>query len=66
MEWIPDSIMDSDQSHLIKSHCLVIDTNIFLSDLKSVIRILDTYLPGKVLIKYLIVYYAFLYTFCFV
>lgn len=43
MELIP-SITDSDEI----GHCLVIDTNIYLLDLKTVINVIDTFLPGKV------------------
>lgn len=55
MEWTPDSILDSDQ----KSHCLVIDTNIILTDLNLVTQILDVNLPGKVYFN-TITYYVFL------
>jgi len=41
MEWIPDSIMHCDQV----DHCLVIDTNVFLSDLTTITIILDKYIP---------------------
>lgn len=44
MEWTPDTIMHCDQIN----YCLVIDTNILLSDLKSITLIIDKYLPGKV------------------
>ncbi|CAH1708742.1 unnamed protein product [Aphis gossypii] len=40
MEWTPDSIVDSD----IINCCLVIDTNILLSDLKSITVVINTYL----------------------
>lgn len=43
MEWTPDSIVDSD----IINYCLVIDTNILLSDLKSITVVINTYLTGK-------------------
>lgn len=43
MEWTPDSIIHSD----LINHCLVIDTNIFLSNLRSITAIIDQYLPGK-------------------
>lgn len=43
MEWTPDSIVDSD----IINCCLVIDTNILLSDLKSITVVINTYLTGK-------------------
>jgi len=44
MEWIPDSIMHCDQVN----HCLVIDTNVYLTDLNVITIILDKYIPGKV------------------
>ncbi|XP_060838805.1 transcriptional protein SWT1-like isoform X2 [Rhopalosiphum padi] len=40
MEWTPDSIMHSDRIN----YCLVIDTNILLSDLKSITVVIDKYL----------------------
>lgn len=43
MEWTPDSIIHSD----LINHCLVIDTNIFLSNLRSITAIIDQYIPGK-------------------
>lgn len=43
MEWTPDSIIYSDQIN----HCLVIDTNIFLSNLRSITAIIDQYIPGN-------------------
>lgn len=46
MEWTPDSIMYSDA---IK-HCLVIDTNVFLTDLKSITIVIDQFLPGNIYI----------------
>jgi hypothetical protein len=45
MEWTPDTIMHSD----LINNCLVVDTNILLSDLKSITIIIDKYLPGKVI-----------------
>jgi len=44
MEWTPDIILHSDQINL----CLVVDTNIFLSNLKPLTILIDTFLPGKV------------------
>lgn len=44
MEWTPDAIMYADQIN----HCLVIDTNVLLSDLNSITVIIDKYLPGKI------------------
>lgn len=44
MEWIPDSILQYD--HI--DHCLVVDTNVYLSDLNTITIILDKYIPGKV------------------
>uniref|UniRef100_A0A2S2QKY5 Transcriptional protein swt1 n=1 Tax=Sipha flava TaxID=143950 RepID=A0A2S2QKY5_9HEMI len=41
MEWTPDTIMHSD----LINNCLVVDTNILLSDLKSITIIIDKYLP---------------------
>uniref|UniRef100_A0A2H8TQ75 Transcriptional protein swt1 n=1 Tax=Melanaphis sacchari TaxID=742174 RepID=A0A2H8TQ75_9HEMI len=40
MEWTPDSIMHCDGIN----YCLVIDTNILLSDLKSITIVIDKYL----------------------
>ncbi|XP_060868755.1 LOW QUALITY PROTEIN: transcriptional protein SWT1-like [Metopolophium dirhodum] len=40
MEWTPDSIMHCDRIN----YCLVIDTNILLSDLKSITILIDKYL----------------------
>ncbi|KAL4132326.1 hypothetical protein QTP88_009497 [Uroleucon formosanum] len=40
MEWTPDSIMHSDRIN----YCLVVDTNILLSDLKSITILIDRYL----------------------
>jgi len=45
MEWTPDSIMHCDRIN----YCLVIDTNILLSDLKSITILIDKYLTGKLL-----------------
>lgn len=42
MEWTPDSIMHSDKINL----CFVLDTNIFLTDLKSVSMIIDEIILG--------------------
>jgi len=44
-EWTPDSIMHCDRIN----YCLVIDTNILLSDLKSITILIDKYLTGKLL-----------------
>lgn len=44
MEWTPDTIMHCD----LINYCLVIDTNILLSDLKSITVVIDKYLPGKI------------------
>lgn len=44
MEWIPDSILHCDQI----DHCLVIDTNIYLSNLNLITIILDKHIHGKI------------------
>lgn len=43
MEWSPDPIMHSDDIN----YCLVIDTNILLSNLKAVTIVTEKYFPGK-------------------
>lgn len=48
MDWSPDSIMHCDKINL----CLVIDTNILLSNLKSVMLIIDTPIPSTHIFKY--------------
>jgi len=42
MEWTPDSIMHCDKINL----CFVIDTNILLSNLKSITMIINKTIPG--------------------
>lgn len=56
MEWTPDSIMYSDA---IK-HCLVIDTNVFLTDLKSITIVIDQFLPGNIYIYFYYYYYIYI------
>jgi len=53
MEWTPDSIVDSD----IINCCLVIDTNILLSDLKSITVVINTYLTGKLFSNKMLFFY---------
>lgn len=62
MEWTPESIMYCDQINL----CLVIDTNIFLSDLKFIAMIIDTFIPGIYLYNNKIFLSLFIFTFTFV
>lgn len=59
MEWTPESIMYCDQINL----CLVIDTNIFLSDLKLIAMIIDTFIPGIYPSNNKILLYLFIFIF---
>lgn len=54
MEWTPESIMHSDN---IK-HCLVIDTNIFITNLKSISILIDKFFPSKVFYYKIIIYHT--------
>lgn len=44
MEWIPDTVTLCDEIN----HCLVVDTNILLLDLKSIAVAIDRFFPGTV------------------
>lgn len=56
MEWTPDSIMHSDRIN----YCLVVDTNILLSDLKSITILIDRYLTGKLFSNAILYYIDYL------
>jgi len=57
MEWTPDSIMHSDRIN----YCLVIDTNILLSNLKSITVVIDKYLTGKLFSNKILLYIDYLF-----
>lgn len=59
MEWTPESIMYCDEINL----CLVIDTNIFLSDLKLIAMIIDTFIPGIYPSNNKVLLYLFIFNF---
>lgn len=69
MEWTPATILNCD----LINHCLVIDTNVLLSNLNSVTAVIDKYIPGNVngivlihLLKYnlFILFRIWLFNYC--
>lgn len=61
MECTPESIMHSDNIN----HCLVIDTNIFISNLTSISKLMDKYFPSKVIYYKIIILCKNIYFFFF-
>lgn len=57
MEWSPDSILHCDRIN----YCLVIDTNVLLSDLNSLTIVIDTFLSGELLSNKKFYYIGYLF-----